>query len=329
LAARPHFPLGVSSSAGSVDSITGGRAAGGPCERDGYEEHGEYEGDADDRDPGPAQQEPDHSQHDRLSEAHDVSIGARRLPLDGVEAPPSGYCCFGPGGDGGDMFRQHWRDPHFWNWWWRNRLPLEVRAVAALVLLALLLGGGWFAAGRLSTAHAGRDAYVLETTVQRVVTVREKGKLVRKLIPVVRRVVVQPSTEFRTQTQYATQVVTTPGGVRIVRKPVIRYVPKIRIRVVTNNGRVRTVSETRLVPTTKVETRTETSVVTGERTVTNTAVQTQTVVNVRTVTNTQTETVVATTTQVQTETEPPVTVTETQPAETVTVTVTVPLPGGG
>lgn len=325
MAARPHFPLGVSSSAGSVDSITGGRAAVGPCEREGQEEHGEYEGDADDRDPCSPEQEADHSEHDRLSEAHDVSIGARRPPLDGLEDRPSGYCWLGLGGDGGEMFRQHWRDPHFWNWWWRNRLPLEVRVGAALVLLALLLGGGWFAAGRLGTAHAGRDAYVLETTVQRVVTVREKGKLVRKLVPVVRRVVVQPSTEFRTQTQYATEVVTTPGGVRIVRKPVVRYVPKIRTRVVTNNGRVRTVSETRFVPTTKVETRTETAVVTGERTVTNTAVQTQTVVNVRTVTNTQTETVVATTTQVQTETEPPVTVTETLPAETVTVTVT----GGG
>ena len=222
------------------------------------------------------------------------------------------------------MFRQHWRDPHFWNWWWRNRLPVEVRVGAALVLLALLLGGGWYAAGRLSTAHAGRDAFVLETTIQRVVTVREKGKLVRKLVPVVKRVVVQPSTEFRTRTQFATQVVTTPGGVRIVRKPVVRYVPKVRTRVVTNKGRVRTVSETRIVPTTKVETRTETAVVTGVRTVTNTAVQTQTVVNARTFTDTETATVLSTTTEVQTETEPPVTVTETQPAVTVTVTVTVP-----
>lgn len=322
MAARPHFPLGVSSSAGRIDSITGGRAAAGTCEREGCEENGENEGDADDRDAGSAQQEADHSQDDGLSEAHGVSIGARRLPLDGVEDRPSGYCWLGPGGDGGEMFRQHWRDPHFWSWWWQNRLPLEVRVGAALVLLALLLGGGWFAAGRLATAHAGRDAYVLETTVQRVVTVREKGKLVRKLIPVVRRVVVQPATEFRTETQYATQVVTTPGGVRVVRKPVVRYVPKIRTRVVTNNGRVRTVSETRFVPTTNVETRTETSVVTGERTVTNTAVQTQTVVTARTVTNTQTETVMATTTEVQTETEPPVTVTETQPGDTVTVTVT-------
>lgn len=219
------------------------------------------------------------------------------------------------------MFRKHWREPQFWKWWWQNRLSLEVRVGAAAFLLALLLGGGWFAAGKLSTASAGQSAYVLETTVQRV-TVREKGKVVRKLVPVVRRIRVQSSTQYRTETRYETQVVTSPGGVRIVRKPVVRYVPKIRTRVVTKNGRTRTLRQTTFVPTTKIETRTQTAVVTGERTVTNTAVQTQTVVNARTVTATETQTVLGTVTDVQTETEPAVTVT--LPAETVTVFVTLP-----
>jgi hypothetical protein len=220
------------------------------------------------------------------------------------------------------MFRKHWSDPNFWKWWFRNRFSLEVRVGGALVLLALLLGGGWVAADRLTPATAAdSSAYVFETTVKRVVTVREKGKIVRKLVPVVRRIVVHPATQYRTETQYGTRLVRTPGGVRTVRQPVIRYVPEVRTRVVTNNGRVRTVSETKFIPTTKVETRTETAVVTGERTVTNTAVQIQTVVNARTVTDTQTATVLDTVTEVQTETAPPVTVTETLPAETVTVTV--------
>jgi hypothetical protein len=223
------------------------------------------------------------------------------------------------------MFRKNWRDPNFWKWWWKNRLSLEVRVCAGLVLLALLLGGGWLAADRLAPANAGdSNAFVLETTVERV-TVREKGKVVRKLVPVIRRIRVKSSTQYRTASLYETNVVTTPGGVRIVRKSVVRYVPKIRTRVVTNKGRVITVSETKLVPTTKIETRTQTAVVTGERTVTSTDVQTQTVVNARTVTQTQTSTVSNTITNVQTVTAPPVTVTETLPAETVTVTITVGL----
>ena len=223
------------------------------------------------------------------------------------------------------VFRKHWREPSFWKWWWQNRLSLEIQVGAMLVLLALILGGGWLAADKLAPANAAdSSSYVLETTVNRVVTVREKGKVVRKLVPVVKRILVKRATQYRTETQYGTRFVTTPGGVRVVREPVIRYVPKVRTRVVTNQGRVRTVSETRFLPTTNIETRTQTAVVTGERTITNTAIQTQTVVNARTVTETHTATVFDTVTDVQTQTE-----TVTQPATTITVpsvtTVTVPI----
>ena len=194
------------------------------------------------------------------------------------------------------------------------------------LLLVCLLGGGWFAADRLSAATASGDRapYVLQT-VQRVVTVREKGQLIRKLVPVIRRVQVEPVTQYRTQTLVGTTFVTTPGGVRV--KRVVRYVPKTQTHVVTSNGRTRTVSETRLVPTTRIETRTRTAVSTveRERTVTDTAVETRTVTNERTIRNTETDTVLRTVTQTQTETEtaPPVTVTATLPSQTVIVTVTV------
>jgi hypothetical protein len=226
------------------------------------------------------------------------------------------------------VFRKHWREPRFWKWWWQNRLSLEIQVGAMLVLLALLLGGGWLAADRLAPANAAdSSSYVLETTVNRVVTVREQGKVVRKLVPVVRRILVKRATQYRTETHYGTRIVTTPGGVRVVREPVIRYVPKVRTRVVTNKGQVRTVSETRFLPTTNIETRTQTAVVTGERTITNTAtaIQIQTVVNARTVTDTQTATVINTVTDVQTQTETQPAITVTLPAETVTVTVTVPI----
>ena len=220
------------------------------------------------------------------------------------------------------MFRKNWHHPEFWKWWWQNRVTLEARILAGVVLLALLVVGGWFGSVYLTTAGAGSgsDSYVLETTVERVVTVREKGKIIRKIIPVVRRVVV-PSTAYRLKTQYGTRLVTVNGETRVVRQRVVRYVPRVRDRLVTVNGRTRTVSETRLVPTTTVRTRTQTAIVTSERTVTATQVQTRT--DERTVTNTDTQ--YRTITDTLTETSPPVTVTttETLPAETVTVVETV------
>ena len=59
------------------------------------------------------------------------------------------------------------------------------------VVLAAILVGGWFVADGLTAAkaNAGADSLILETTVNKLVTVREKGKLVTKTIPVVKRVV--------------------------------------------------------------------------------------------------------------------------------------------
>jgi hypothetical protein len=200
---------------------------------------------------------------------------------------------------------------------------VELRVGGYLLLLCALLTGGWLAANNLSTAGAVPSAYTLETTLTKTVTVRQSGKLVRRIVHVVKRVRLRPETVFRTDTAFGTRFVTTPGGVRIVRQRVVKYVPRVRTRVVTVGGKTRTVTETLQVPTTTIQTRTETNVVTGAtRTVTQTESRTEVVTTERTVVDQQT----VTETQTHTVTETvPVTVTETH---TVTETVPVTVTGG-
>ena len=153
------------------------------------------------------------------------------------------------------MVRKNWRNPRFWRWFWHDRVAPEVKALVAAILIVLMLGGGWLAANRLSTANAGvsTPAAVLtfETTVQKLVTVREKGKIVRKLVPVVHKVFVKRPTAFKTTTDVRTRVVTISGGVRTVRTKVVVHVPVVSKKVITVNGKTKTVVTTRLVPTTR------------------------------------------------------------------------------
>jgi hypothetical protein len=218
------------------------------------------------------------------------------------------------------MIRENWRSPRFWPWWWRNAAPFDVKAVVVLALVGLLLVGGFFASGHLTSAKAagssGADSYILETTVRKVVTVREHGKVVVKRVPVVvRRTVVRASTDY--QTVVNTQVVTTPGGVRYVQKKVLRYVPVVHTSIVHVDGKTKTLTQTRLVPTTRTETQTLTNVVTNENTVTNQ----NTVVVAKTQTVVQPVTTVETTTTFVTL--PRETTTETSFSVT---TVTLPAP---
>jgi hypothetical protein len=213
-----------------------------------------------------------------------------------------------------------------------------VKLVLGGLLLAAVLVGGWFAADRLTSAEAGTaaDSVVLETTVKQLVTVREKGKLVTKTVPVVKRVVrIRARTQTQTETQinretalrYATQVVTAPGKTRVVRRVVTTKVPVVTTKVVKQNGKTRTVAVTSFVPTTRVETQvqTQTQRVTQTQpgaTVVQTSTQnhttTQTTTQVQTTTDTQTVTQTQTTTVVQ-----PTTITNTQTVtDTVTSTVT-------
>ena len=214
-------------------------------------------------------------------------------------------------------------------------------------MLAAILVGGWFVADGLTAAkaNAGADSLILETTVNKLVTVREKGKLVTKIVPVVKRVVrVQAHTETRLERQtdlrYSTRVVTTPGGVRVVRRVVTTrvQVPVVKNHVVTVNGKTKTVAVTNYVPTTRVETQTQTQTETRQQTITqpgasNTVTQTSTVSHTTTnvLTQTQTVTTTQTVTQTQTQTETQtvvqtVTDTVTLPPVTVTDTITITLP---
>ncbi len=136
------------------------------------------------------------------------------------------------------MYRDNWRSLAFWRWWWRYSVPAEVKIPLAFVLVGLLLFGGYIAAGQLSGASAAGSSsdYVLETA-QKVVTVREHGKLTVKRVPVVvRRVVVRSHTAY--QTVVATKVVTAKGGVRRVVREVPRFVPVERVVKVTNQSTV-------------------------------------------------------------------------------------------
>ena len=201
------------------------------------------------------------------------------------------------------MLRDNWRSLAFWRWWWRESVRRDVKFVLVLALLPVLLAGGYVAASGMTAANAaGSSSYVLETTIQKVITVRQHGRVVVKRVPViVRRSIVKNRTSI--ETVIDTKVVKTPGGTRYVTRKVLRYVPVVRKRVVKVKGKTTTVTETRLVPTVK----TETSVVTNQQTVTN---QNTVVVN-------HTDTVVQPVTTVVTKTE-----TETLPSETVTVTRT-------
>ena len=215
-------------------------------------------------------------------------------------------------------------------------------------MLAAILVGGWFVADGLTAAKASTsaDSLVLETTVNKLITVREKGKLVTKVVPVVKRVVrirshTQTQVERETDLRYSTRVLTEPGGVRVVRRVVTTRVPVVKNHVVTVNGKTKRVAVTSYVPTTRVETQTQTQtqtetrqqtvtqsaapntitqVSTANHTTTDVQTQTQTVTTVQTATVTTTnvvtevQTVTNTVTDTQTVTEPPVTITITLPS---------------
>jgi hypothetical protein len=129
------------------------------------------------------------------------------------------------------MVRRHWREPEFWRWWWRTGAPGGVRIGTMLVLLGVLLAAGLLAAGRLSASNGKTplpETVRVVTTVESVVTVHEQGKVVRKIVPVVKRVyrkprtVVRATTAFQTRTVYVTVPYTTPGLTRTVTRTFVQ-----------------------------------------------------------------------------------------------------------
>ena len=195
--------------------------------------------------------------------------------------------------------------------------------MVALVIGVCALGGGFYAADKVSAASTTTGAYIVQsTTVTKVVTIRRNGKTIVKRYPVVHTVRIKA----RSVTVKDSQTITTPGGVKTVPITRIRYVPVTHTvdRVVTNvvrlQGKTRTIVTT--TPVTVQQTvattvsQTQTQVVTNEHTTTNmvTNEHTNTVVTTapaRTQTVRSTTTVVTTHEHTTTQILPPVTTTQT------------------
>ena len=209
-----------------------------------------------------------------------------------------------------------WVDP-VWYRYLGHRYPWSTVLTIAILIGALGLGG-YAAVVAMGAGSATSDTYVaLTTTVTRNVTVRIHGRTVVKRIPVVKRVYAKPTTVMETRT------IQTPGGTKVVTRPVVRYQVVYRKKVVLVHGKPVTVrqsvTDTRMLTDTRL--LTVTNVVTNERT--NTVSQTQTVTRTQTAPP-ETTTVFATTTEHVTTTTPGAIVTVTAPV--ITVTVTVPTP---
>jgi hypothetical protein len=218
--------------------------------------------------------------------------------------------------------RGHWREIHYWLWLWQKRVPFAVKATVLGVLVCALLTAGLGAAGGLTSAGAGGEELAPRTTLERLVTVREKGRVFQRLV----RVAVKAPEPGRRGESVLTQLEFVTRVVSLAAQAPHRIVVVTTVRPLTAEGKPQTV--TRLKP----RTRTETAAVT--RTVTNTQNITQppeTVTREQTNTLTRTETRAETSTRVETQTLTETRVeTVTLPPQTVTVletvTVTVPKP---
>ena len=156
--------------------------------------------------------------------------------------------------------REHWREAAFWRWWWHDRVPVVVKSLLALALLGSLVVGGWFAAQKLPAAKAGDGpSKTIVSTVDRVVTVRARGKVVVKHVPVIQKVYVanaaaSPKTLRVAETQ-------TVYGTRTVVRTVVRTVAAASLRAkevtlpASTVTRTRTLTVTKTVPTTTVQWR--------------------------------------------------------------------------
>ena len=105
-----------------------------------------------------------------------------------------------------------------------------MKIVASIVAISVLAVGGYVAAGPVN-ASASEPLPARAETVERLVTFREKGRVVTKPVRIVRTIAVRGNTAY--ETQVLVNTVTMPGQVRTV--PVVRRI------VVTKDGAVRTV----------------------------------------------------------------------------------------
>ncbi len=184
------------------------------------------------------------------------------------------------------MIRKHWYKPRFWAWWWVNRAPDGLRMLLVVAVCGASAGAGYMLASRVSAAHASTltsvavrtvRVTVKGATVERTLTVREKGRIVRTTVPVVHKVVTPGKTSTLTTTVYVTRNVFVPVTNTVAGAPVTDTVagPPVTDTVagkavtdtVTVSGPTHTVVQTQVVPTVV----TSTNVVTHQ--VTQTVVQ--------------------------------------------------------
>ena len=151
----------------------------------------------------------------------------------------------------------------------------DAKLVGVIALVALLAGGGYFAAEKVSQAGAGTGTSShlvrLVTSVREPVTTRIHGRTVVRWR--LRRKVV----EAQAQTVMQARTVQTPNGAKVITRPVVHYRIVYRKKVVTKGGKTSTivVPQTVTDSQTNTITRTQTDVQTITRPVT--VVQTQTV----------------------------------------------------
>ncbi len=205
-------------------------------------------------------------------------------------------------------------------------MPFSAKVATVGVLLCALIAGGWAAASGVTPSSGGNSgSLVLETTVQRLATVREQGRMVRKLVPVAVTIKTRQRREtiYQTQPKYITVAPPASGDARA--HTVTKLIPSVTTREVTINGKPSPATSAPPItsgqPGTATVTRTVTTQNVTQPAVTIARTETDTVTRTETLTSTTTRTVTQPVTETQTVTLPPQTVTIVQ-----TVTVTTPKP---
>ena len=131
---------------------------------------------------------------------------------------------------GRSPIRRHWREPAFWRWYIRNRVPIEAKVFGSLGLLALIAGGGYVLSSAPTGGTAGgvkAQAMTIEeqaVTVEKQITVGGRTRTIRQRVPVVQRVIVPGA----------------PGTTRVLTTAVTQPVRVLERRVVTADGTTRT-----------------------------------------------------------------------------------------
>jgi hypothetical protein len=138
----------------------------------------------------------------------------------------------------------------------------DAKVIAGLLLLLALTFGGFFAARTVARASADPRAATRMVTLRQNVRVGGQGRAVTRWR--LRRLYSQAQTLMRTQT------IQTPGGIRLVTHPVIRYRVVYRKGLVTRPGETRTVTrqvtDSRVVTVTRQVTMVATTTVVSTKT---------------------------------------------------------------